>query len=136
MDKSYGYPLNNCTQCGPRFSIMKSTPYDRSRTSMDCFQMCNDCKKEYENPNDRRFHAQPIACGKCGPNTILEELSNSKNPIHSESIWLQLKEIKNLFVNNKIIAIQGIGGFHLACDATNYEFTEFIHKNRSSFAKW
>mgnify|MGYP003327625604 CR=1 FL=1 len=62
----------------PRFSIMKSTPYDRSRTSMDCFKMCDECKKDYENPSDRRFHAQPIACRNCGPNTILEDLDKHK----------------------------------------------------------
>jgi hydrogenase maturation protein HypF len=135
MNKRYGYPLTNCTQCGPRFSIMKSTPYDRSRTSMDCFKMCHECKKDYENPSDRRFHAQPIACRNCGPNTILEDLDKHKKVIHSGSIWSQLKEIKKLFKENKIIAIQGIGGFHLACDATNYELIEKLRLCKNRYEK-
>ena len=134
-NKRYGYPLNNCTQCGPRFSIIYNTPYDRSRTSMSRFKMCKECKNEYENPEDRRFHAQPIACDKCGPKVTLEKISKFKDQIQPELIWEQLDKIKNLFLNDKIIAIQGIGGFHLACNAKNHEIIEKLRLLKNRYEK-
>ncbi|MBI5416753.1 carbamoyltransferase HypF [Candidatus Poribacteria bacterium] len=113
-DKRYLYPFINCTDCGPRFSISSSMPYDRKKTTMSEFTMCDDCKKEYENPADRRFHAETNTCPDCGPQVFLtdnkSQIINTKNPIY--------KSIK-LLKNGKILAIKGIGGFHLACDATN-----------------
>lgn len=115
-DRRYLYPFINCTNCGPRYTITKSVPYDRPNTTMAVFKMCPDCEKEYHNPEDRRFHAQPNACPVCGPKVTLKvkseklKFKNKENPIQ-ETIKL-LKE-------GKTVAIKGLGGFHLACDATN-----------------
>ena len=111
----YNYPLTNCTNCGPRYSIIKTVPYDRCNTSMALFELCDECKKEYEDPTNRRYHAQPVACEKCGPKVVLYD--NHKNKIASN-----IKAIKQIatFINEgKIVAIKGLGGFHLVCDATN-----------------
>ncbi|PUE66499.1 carbamoyltransferase HypF [Arcobacter caeni] len=111
----YNYALTNCTNCGPRYSIIKTFPYDRINTSMFSFELCEDCKKEYENPTNRRYHAQPLACEKCGPNVTLY---NNKNEILSHNINA-IKEVAQLINNGSIVAIKGIGGFHLICDAKN-----------------
>lgn len=110
----YLYPFTNCTYCGPRFTIVKETPYDRKKTSMHSFQMCKECQDEYLSPSNRRFHAQPIACNKCGPQV---ELWNNKK----EKIIVQqpIEQTKILLKQGKIIAIKGLGGYHLACLATN-----------------
>ena len=113
-DKRYIYPFINCTNCGPRFSIIENTPYDRPMTSMKDFEMCDYCNNEYVNPLNRRFHAQPIACSDCGPE--FELLDKSLNKISTNN---PIKKTIKLLKNGKIIAIKGIGGFHLACDATN-----------------
>ncbi len=119
----YLYPFINCTHCGPRFSITHSMPYDRITTSMACFPLCDDCQKEYTNPLDRRFHAQPTACNFCGVQTWTED--NKKN---FDSIKNTIEKLHN----GKIIAIKGLGGFHLACDAFNLESisTLRLRKNR------
>ncbi|WML40259.1 carbamoyltransferase HypF [Neobacillus sp. OS1-2] len=113
-DFRYQYPFINCTQCGPRYTIIEELPYDRPYTSMQNFPMCEDCRKEYEDPTNRRHHAQPIACPKCGPKMCLLDEGGlevvSENPI-TTTIQL-LKE-------GKIVAIKGIGGYHLCCDAHN-----------------
>ncbi|WP_066313246.1 carbamoyltransferase HypF [Bacillus sp. FJAT-29814] len=113
-DFRYQYPFINCTQCGPRYTIIEALPYDRPYTSMKDFPMCDDCRKEYEDPTNRRHHAQPIACPKCGPKVGLLDGSggqqDSENPI-ADTI--------ELLKAGKIIAIKGIGGYHLACDARN-----------------
>ena len=118
-DKRYLYPFINCTNCGPRFSIIESTPYDRPVTSMKEFKMCDFCESEYQEPLNRRFHAQPIACPECGPEFILlkKDLSkiNVSNPI---------KKAVCLLKQGNIIGIKGIGGFHLACDAANDKAVE------------
>ena len=109
-NRRYGYPFTNCTHCGPRFSIIKKIPYDRKFTSMACFTMCEKCQQEYQNPNDRRFHAQPNACSNCGPQL---QLTNSKGQdIATDKI---IAKTATLLKQGKIIAIKGIGGFHLAC---------------------
>lgn len=108
------YPFINCTNCGPRFSIIKDMPYDRDKTTMDVFDMCKKCKNEYLNIHDRRFHAQPVACLNCGPK--YELLINKKIIKDFNKIVL---EIVGLILQGKIIAIKGLGGFHFACDAIN-----------------
>jgi hydrogenase maturation protein HypF len=109
------YPFINCTNCGPRFTIINDLPYDRNKTSMNTFPMCADCRVEYENITDRRFHAQPIACNSCGPNYKLLSDQVGSVPDAKEMIeW-----IANLLDNGKVIAIKGLGGMHLACDAFN-----------------
>jgi len=113
-DRRFRYPFINCTNCGPRLTIIKDTPYDRPQTTMAPFIMCDQCKVEYENPLDRRFHAQPIACPNCGPYVWLER-ENHKILRGDDAI----QNARQLLSDGKIIAIKGLGGFHLACDATN-----------------
>jgi hydrogenase maturation protein HypF len=114
-DRRYNYPFINCTNCGPRFTIVRNIPYDRKNTTMSQFPMCADCRAEYENPEDRRFHAQPNACHVCGPRVTLEdsaglELARGEDAVHSVLGFLE---------QGKVIAVKGLGGFHLACDASN-----------------
>ncbi|MGI8668821.1 MAG: carbamoyltransferase HypF [Aridibacter sp.] len=115
------YPFINCTNCGPRFTIIKDIPYDRKMTTMHEFEMCSDCRTEYENPLDRRFHAEPTACEKCGPNIWF--LSERTRPACNERESVRKNDAilatQNALQNGKIVAIKGIGGFHLACDARN-----------------
>jgi len=108
------YAFTNCTNCGPRFTIIKDLPYDRSKTTMDIFPMCNSCNSEYINILDRRFHAQPVACNNCGPHYSLYY----KGEIITD-IKTIILEFCNLIENNRIVAIKGIGGYHLACNAFN-----------------
>jgi hydrogenase maturation protein HypF len=103
-DRRYRYPFVNCTQCGPRFTIVRTVPYDRPNTTMAGFPLCADCRREYEDPLDRRFHAEPIACPACGP-----RLSHSPD------------DAVELLRNGKVLALKGLGGYHLACDAANEE---------------
>lgn len=109
------YPFVNCTNCGPRFTIVKDLPYDRDKTTMHSFPMCNDCRKEYEDISDRRFHAQPIACNNCGPE--YEMYRNNHRII--QNIRIILKETARVIDQGGIAAIKGMGGLHLACDAFN-----------------
>ena len=103
-DRRYRYPFINCTQCGPRFTIVTSVPYDRPRTTMAGFPLCPDCRREYEDPADRRFHAEPIACPVCGP-----------------ALSLPIDEAAALLREGAILAVKGLGGYHLACDAADEE---------------
>ena len=113
-DRRYGHPFINCTNCGPRYSIILELPYDRERTTMHDWNMCADCEREYHDPSNRRFHAQPIACPACGPRLALH---------HDEQILrgdgAVILETVRLLQQGQIIAIKGIGGYHLACDARN-----------------
>ncbi|MEW6030428.1 MAG: carbamoyltransferase HypF [Chloroflexota bacterium] len=119
-DRRYRYPFINCTNCGPRFTIIKDIPYDRPKTTMAPFAMCPDCEREYKDPIDRRFHAQPVACPVCGPKVWLEkssrfQVSGFKSPEGDGAI----QKTRELLAGGKIVAIKGLGGFHLACDAAN-----------------
>lgn len=116
-DRRYKYPFINCTNCGPRFSIVEAIPYDRKNTTMKNFNMCPDCQKEYNNPNDRRYHAQPVACPECGPHVELWNNNGSIIDTHHNAI-LKLVEFVRA---GEISAVKGIGGFHLMCDAYNDE---------------
>lgn len=115
-DRRYRYPFINCTNCGPRFTIIKDIPYDRSKTTMAPFAMCPDCEREYTDPLDRRFHAQPVACPVCGPQVTFQR-SNVPTSTRDDA----LLETRMALANGEIVAIKGLGGFHLACDATNAE---------------
>ena len=115
--RRYRYPFTNCTNCGPRFTIIEDIPYDRPLTTMASFTMCPDCSDEYQNPLDRRFHAQPIACPVCGPSIWLELSSDVTNPASTGEAALQ--DAIRLLAEGQILAIKGLGGFHLACDALN-----------------
>ncbi len=101
-DRRYRYPFLNCTQCGPRFTIVRSVPYDRARTTMAGFELCADCRREYEDPSDRRFHAEPIACPVCGPR-----------------LSMPLEEAVSILRGGGIVAVKGLGGYHLACQAAD-----------------
>ncbi|HEX5838936.1 MAG TPA: carbamoyltransferase HypF [Anaerolineales bacterium] len=114
-DRRYRYPFINCTNCGPRFTIIKDIPYDRPKTTMASFPMCPDCEREYNDPSDRRFHAQPVACPVCGPNVTFERLQGGTLERSAKAI----EEAQRALVSGEIVAIKGLGGFHLACDATN-----------------
>ncbi|HVN11883.1 MAG TPA: Sua5/YciO/YrdC/YwlC family protein, partial [Kineosporiaceae bacterium] len=128
-DRRYRHPFISCTACGPRFTIMTGLPYDRPATTMTAFPLCADCRREYENPADRRFHAQPIACHACGP--VLELLEApagpasgaqaadalaTVSPVRGEAALARAREV---IAAGGIVAVKGVGGYHLACDATN-----------------
>ena len=114
-NRRYRYPFINCTNCGPRYSIIKALPYDRIMTTMDQFVMCSECQQEYHNPLNRRFHAQPNACEQCGPHL---ELWDKKGNCLAKFDQALLKTA-NLIKAGKILAIKGLGGFHLVVDANN-----------------
>lgn len=106
-----GYAFTNCTHCGPRFTILKGLPYDRAQTTMAGFQMCPDCAAEYSDPNDLRFHAQPVACANCGPRLWFEDAEGTED----DAIAVAVARLRA----GAILAVKGLGGFHLCCDATN-----------------
>ncbi|HEX2270792.1 MAG TPA: carbamoyltransferase HypF, partial [Pyrinomonadaceae bacterium] len=117
-DRRYRFPFINCTNCGPRYTIIENIPYDRVRTTMHPFQMCDECKAEYENPLDRRFHAEPIACARCGPTLYLTDADGCEvNTAGVDAIECT----KRLLLQGRIVAVKGIGGFHLACNALDHE---------------
>ncbi len=161
-DRRYRYPFINCTNCGPRFTIIEDIPYDRPKTTMREFPLCDDCRAEYEDPTDRRFHAQPNACPDCGPHVWLVEkarerksekarrresekvivaedplpqdiaqntqyaIRNKEFITHNEA----LTRARDLLLDGKIIAIKGLGGFHLACDATSADAVQTLRERK------
>jgi hydrogenase maturation protein HypF len=124
-DRRFRYPFINCTNCGPRFTIIEDIPYDRPFTTMASFEMCADCAGEYHDPMDRRFHAQPIACPVCGPHVW----SYVKGVRQSEA-GQAIQEARKAIANGKIVAIKGLGGFHLACDATDPEVVQRLRERK------
>lgn len=134
-DRRYRYPFTNCTNCGPRFTIIKDIPYDRPLTTMAPFEMCSNCAEEYQDPLNRRFHAQPIACPECGPHIWLEvksdlEIGSSLNFHLNYSKDDAIIKTQSLLAEGKIIAVKGLGGFHLACDATNIEAVKELRRRK------
>ncbi len=113
-DRRFLYPFVNCTECGPRFSLLDQMPFDREATSMRSFPLCNDCLREFRDPNDRRFHAQAISCPQCGPTLQWFDRQPSA-PIEVDA----LRFAREMLANGQIIAVKGTGGYHLICDATN-----------------
>ncbi|HEY9682988.1 MAG TPA: carbamoyltransferase HypF [Oculatellaceae cyanobacterium] len=120
-DRHYQYPYVNCTHCGPRFSIIKSLPYDRIATTMSSWKMCQRCRAGYEDPSDRRFHAQPVACAQCGPNYYLTTSQANAGTTDCARGIDAIARAAALLRDGKIVALKGIGGYHLAVDATNSE---------------
>ena len=112
-NRRYGYPFTNCTNCGPRYTIIRDIPYDRPNTTMAGFQLCADCLREYNDPADRRFHAQPNACPVCGP-----------------SLSAEIGEARRRLAAGEVLAIKGLGGFHLACDARNAAAVEQLRQRK------
>ena len=127
------YPFTNCTHCGPRLSIVAAIPYDRANTSMSVFPMCAACRAEYQDPADRRFHAQPNACGNCGPRLWLEGADGLEiDPApHQDAI----EAAAALIAEGAILAVKGIGGFHLACDAENEEAVAALRRRKKRYDK-
>ncbi|MDD2382562.1 MAG: carbamoyltransferase HypF [Sulfurospirillaceae bacterium] len=113
-NRRFGYPFINCTHCGPRYSIIKTVPYDRPNTSMHPFVMCHACEQEYTNPLDRRYHAQPISCEACGPTLSLKNIQGDVLATHEKALEIFARFIRE----GHIVAMKGMGGFHLMCDAT------------------
>jgi hydrogenase maturation protein HypF len=113
-DRRYRYPFINCTNCGPRFTIIESVPYDRDRTTMREFEMCTACRTEYEDPLDRRFHAEPVACDECGPRLRLTDSGGA-----DDNAGDIIRRAIELYDRGKIVAVKGLGGYHLSCDAAN-----------------
>ena len=129
-DRRYRYPFINCTNCGPRLTIIKDIPYDRPNTTMHPFHMCPECQREYNDPHDRRFHAQPDCCGSCGPQLVLTERDG--RPIPSREPVL---EAARLIHAGKIIALKGQGGFLLACDAGDEEVVSVLRQRKQRSSK-
>ena len=124
-NRRYHYPFTNCTHCGPRFTIIKAIPYDRKNTAMSVFPLCPQCEKEYKDPGDRRFHAQPNACSVCGPHIWLQDreqtLATHKTALKQTALLLQ---------QGHIVAVKGLGGFHLACDANNQKTVDLLRQRK------
>lgn len=132
-ERRYRYPFTNCTECGPRLSIVRGQPYDRANTTMAAFAMCQACRGQYHDPGDRRFHAQPIACTACGPRARIEALAaplpadlSSNDPVLSAAA---------IMARGGIVALKGLGGFHLACDATNEPAVATLRARKRRHAK-
>lgn len=128
-DRRYHYPFINCTNCGPRFTIIKDTPYDRSKTSMKHFKMCPDCEKEYRDISNRRYHAEPNACPKCGPKAWLADKNGKKITVKDP-----FSRARELLKQGRIIAVKGLGGFHLAVNASDEKAVQNlkVRKKRSN----
>jgi len=129
-DRRFQYPFINCTNCGPRYTIILDLPYDRSATTMSAFTMCDDCHREYESPTDRRFHAQPNACAECGPSVSLLDCEGKR--LSCDDPIAGAAELLN---DGKILAVKGLGGYHIACDATNQQVVAELRKRKSRSSK-
>ena len=125
MDLRYRYPFINCTNCGPRFTIVKDIPYDRINTTMSNFNMCHDCNSEYHDPRNRRFHAQPNACPVCGPQLML--LNNEGFAVQTQD---PISTVCTLLHDGKIVAVKGLGGYHIACDALNSKSVSLLRSRK------
>lgn len=132
-ERRYHYPFANCTHCGPRLTIIHEAPYDRASTSMAGFPLCTSCEQEYQDPSDRRFHAQPIACPVCGPEISLLQLAGTPTPQPrgEEALTASIK----LLSQDKILALKGLGGFHLACRALNGDLVAELRRRKQRSKK-
>ncbi len=129
-DRRFHYPFTNCTNCGPRFTIIEDIPYDRPLTTMRSFKMCPQCQREYDDPLNRRFHAQPNACPECGPG--LKLVDGNGDPVECHDV---IEEAGALLKAGKILALRGLGGFQLACDATSEEAVNLLRARKRRPAK-
>ncbi len=125
-NRHYRYPFTNCTNCGPRYTLIKALPYDRKHTSMASFAMCSRCEASYLDPLDRRYHAQPVSCPQCGPQL---SLLSSEGELLAEKDTALKETIKRL-LKGEIVAIKGLGGFHLVCDATNHDAVQRLRERK------
>lgn len=134
-DRRFQYPFINCTNCGPRFTITETIPYDRPNTTMREFEMCAECRNEYENPSDRRFHAQPNACIKCGPKVFFVEAKQNNFDTEKIENNAAIERTKKILREEKIVAVKGIGGFHLVCDARSDFAIETLRSRKGRIDK-
>lgn len=134
-NRRFRYPFTNCTHCGPRLSIVRAIPYDRANTSMAAFPLCRDCAAEYADPANRRFHAQPNACPVCGPRVWLADAAGNERPYGELAAADAVDAASRLLAAGRIVAIKGIGGFHLACDATNERSVAELRRRKRRWAK-
>ena len=136
-DRRYRYPFINCTNCGPRFTIVRDVPYDRPKTTMAGFALCPDCEREYHDPADRRFHAQPVACPVCGPHVWLVDSPASTGSPDQPALLADeaIQRARQLLAEGRIVAIKGLGGFHLACDAANQEAVTRLRQRKGRVDK-
>lgn len=139
-ERRYLYPFTNCTHCGPRLSIIEDIPYDRSRTTMRDFPMCGACKAEFEDPTDRRFHAQPVACHECGPRIFIP--GELEGPVGRADAATMRDHTRQVLIRTigaleagEIVAIKGIGGYHLCCDATNFDAVGKLRQRKRRYSK-
>ena len=130
-ERRYRYPFTNCTNCGPRWSIIEKLPYDRPNTSMATFEMCADCRREYEDPTDRRFHAQPIACPACGPQLELLDVLGRPLAVGEEALQAAASAVQD----GQVVAVKGLGGFQLLIDATNDEAVRRLRDRKRRYGK-
>ncbi|MFQ6372704.1 carbamoyltransferase HypF [Shewanella sp. YIC-542] len=130
-NRHYRYPFTNCTHCGPRYTIINHLPYDRHNTSMATFAMCDECKAAYENPLDRRYHAQPVSCPKCGPQLRYVDIDGQELANRDNALSMAVAALKT----GKILAIKGLGGFHLVCDASNHQAVSALRQRKQRPAK-
>ncbi|MGF1599327.1 MAG: carbamoyltransferase HypF [Acidimicrobiales bacterium] len=129
-DRRYRYPFITCTNCGPRFTIIRRLPYDRPNTTMAAFVLCETCDAQYHDPADRRFHAQPLACDDCGPHVSFESATERFD--RSDDV---IAAVQRDLIDGKIVAIKGLGGYHLACDATNDEAVALLRSRKGRVDK-
>ncbi|MBD2342797.1 carbamoyltransferase HypF [Anabaena subtropica] len=135
FSRFYRYPFTNCTHCGPRLSIIRAIPYDRCNTSMSAFVMCPECEKEYHDIENRRFHAQPVACHTCGPEAWLERADGKPVTASMFSMLDDVDAVCTLLQKGEIVAIKGIGGIHLACDATQEAAVQKLRQRKRRYDK-
>ncbi|MHC0062184.1 carbamoyltransferase HypF [Nostoc sp. UIC 10890] len=135
FSRFYRYPFTNCTHCGPRLSIIRAIPYDRCNTSMSAFVMCPECGKEYHDVENRRFHAQPVACYACGPTAWLERADGKSVTASMFSMLDDVDAVCTLLQKGEIVAIKGLGGIHLACDATQETVVQKLRQRKKRYHK-
>lgn len=133
--RRFRYPFTNCTHCGPRLSMICDAPYDRPHTTMGEFAMCEACRGEYEDPADRRFHAEPIACHSCGPHAMLERAGAGAIEFSAFSMLDDVDAVAGMLLGGYIVAIKGLAGFHLACDATNASAVARLRAGKHRYSK-
>ena len=136
-DRRYRYPFINCTNCGPRFTIIQDIPYDRPKTTMSPFKLCPDCQAEYDDPGNRRFHAQPNACPVCGPKVWFQVAESARIvPIQRLQVGdPAVRATRRVLIEGGVVAVKGLGGFHLACDATNDEAVDRLRERKGRVDK-
>ena len=130
FSRRYRYPLTNCTHCGPRYTVVTDIPWDRPNTTIASFTLCTDCQAEYEDETDRRYHAEPIACGRCGPNAEIVRTDGSPVSFATYSMLDDVDAARTLVQRGEIVAVKGLGGYQLCCDATNADAVQHLRDRK------